>query len=69
MDNTTLHLTNGSERFMLSQITSDNNGPAHGLDSRGSGYSRCDIGCDHEPAPESARVWHDEEHTETLWED
>lgn len=64
-----IRLTNGKETFMLgSDPVCDNRGPLHGKDSRGSGYTRCDIGCQHEYAPEGATVWHDDEHTEELWE-
>jgi hypothetical protein len=63
-----VRLSNGNENFLLGSVTSDNLGPIHGLDSRGFGYTRCDAPCDHEHAPEGATVWHDDEHTEELWE-
>ena len=67
MENT-LRLTNGNETFMLSQIVSDNLGPIHAADCKGAGYSRCEAHCEHEFAPQGATVWHDDEHTEELWE-
>ena len=71
MDNT--RLTNGNETFLLGSILEDEQGAVHGQDSRGSGYTRCDIGtCDHHtdsPHDEAPVVfWHDDENTETLWE-
>lgn len=65
---TNLTLTNGAETFLLGSIESDDSGPIHGKDSRGSGYTRCDVGCDHGAVPPNATVWHDDENTETLWE-
>jgi hypothetical protein len=63
-----IRLTNGNETFLLGSVLEDERGPVHAKDSRGSGYTRCDIGCDHDEAPEGASVWHDDENTETLWE-
>lgn len=63
-----LRLTNGNETFLLSQVVSDNLGAVHALDCRGAGYSRCEAGCGHDFAPEGATVWHDDGHTEELWE-
>ena len=77
-----VRLTNGVETFTLGSILEDEKGPVHGKDSRGSGYTRCDIGCDHEALrtmttsktrsyhlmPDEPKVWHDDQHTETLWE-
>lgn len=63
-----MKLTNRTETFQITE-QSDELGPATGFDSKGSTYARCDIGvCDHEHAPTGARVWHDDSHTEELWE-
>ena len=65
-----MKLTNGDETFTLCEVISDNQGPAHGNDSMGAGYSRCSAhGCEHSFAPEGATVWHDDEFTEELWEE
>lgn len=62
-----IRLTNGNETFLLESVIEDERGPVHAKDSRGSGYTRCDIGdCDHDEL--GATVWHDDECTETLWE-
>ena len=67
-----IRLTNGDETFMLGSILEDERGAVHGMDSRGSGYTRCDFSdCDHDQynaRPSDAAIWHDDEHTETLWE-
>jgi hypothetical protein len=67
MDNmmaNTIRLTNGTYTFTVISDT-----PTHGNDKRGSGYARCETPtCDHEHAPAGAIVWHDDEHTEELWE-
>ena len=65
-----IRLTNGDETFLLGSILEDEKGAVHGTDSRGCGYTRCDIGdCDHaEHKPFDAVAWHDDENTETLWE-
>ena len=65
-----IRLTNGDETFLLGSILEDAKGAVHGTDSRGCGYTRCDIGdCDHaEHKPFDAVAWHDDENTETLWE-
>lgn len=68
MSGSDVRLSNGNETFLLGSVTSDNHGPVHGKDSRGSGYTRCDGACQHEYAPEGASVWHDDKHTEELWE-
>lgn len=63
-----IRLASASETFLLCQVTSDERGPVHGLDSRGAGYSRCDSAtCDHARAPEGAAVWHGDENAEELW--
>lgn len=63
-----VRLTNGTETFLLGSILEDEQGAVHGQDSRGSGYTRCDVGaCDHDHAPAASTVWHDDQHTETLW--
>lgn len=63
-----VRLTNGEQTFTLSALTEDENGPVHGVDKWGSGYTRCDgYACEHEHAPTGATVWHDDEHTEELW--
>ncbi len=65
----TVRLTNGDETFLLGSILEDEKGAVHGEDSRGAGYTRCDIGaCDHADKPFSAIAWHDDNFTETLWE-
>jgi hypothetical protein len=66
-----IRLTNGTETFMLGSILEDEKGAVHGKDSRGSGYTRCDTPtCDHSDLPVyAANVWHDDENTETLWEE
>ncbi len=64
-----VRLTNGEETFMLGSILEDKLGAVHGNDSRGAGYTRCDgYNCAHEQAPNGVNVWHDDEHTEELWE-
>lgn len=63
-----IRLTNGNETFLLGSVSNDNLGPVHAQDCRGAGYTRCDIVCEHEFAPQGATVWHDDEHTEELWE-
>ena len=64
-----IRLTNGNETFLLASVSSDNRGAVHGQDCHGAGYTRCDIGCcEHEHAPADAMVWHDDEHTEELWQ-
>lgn len=63
-----VRLTNGEETFLLGSITEDEHGPVHGIDSRGSGYTRCDLGyCDHPPTTRRRQYWHDDSNTETLW--
>ena len=65
-----IRLTNGIEAFSLGDgMTYDEIGPASGIDCNGGRYNRCDMGsiCDHSEAPQGALVFHDEEHTETLW--
>lgn len=68
-----IRLTNGEEAFSLTSILEDEKGPVHGKDPSGSGYTRCDLGdCDHdeyEDRPSDAQVWHDDECTETFWEE
>jgi hypothetical protein len=59
MTQTTIKLTNGTESFAVD---------SEGMDARGNRYLPCGIGCDHSQAPASAKVWHDVENTETLWE-
>lgn len=53
-------LTNGAETFAVRD----------GKDKNGSLYRRCEFGvwCSHEHAPAGAIVWHDDAHTEELWE-
>ena len=70
-----VRLTNGTETFSLGSILEDEIGPVHGVDSRGSGYTRCSLMglCDHiinpdDETPSTYKIWHDDEHTETLWE-
>ena len=60
---TQIILTNGTETFPITLDCAND----HGRDSHGAGYTRCDIGCDHSQVPAGASVWHDDEHTETLW--
>lgn len=62
-----VQLTNGNEVFTLRSITEDKNG-LHGTDIHGSVYTKCSIACEHEFAPAGAIVWHDDAHTEELWE-
>jgi hypothetical protein len=62
-----IKLTNGSETFFIS-IARDDLGRAHGTDDRGSQYTRCHIGCEHEFAPAGATVWHDHDNTQGFWE-
>lgn len=64
-----LRLTNGTESFALYEVTRDKLGPLHGKDAHGYAYTRCNAtACEHEHAPKSAIVWHDNEHTEEVWE-
>ncbi len=71
-----IRLTNGNETFLLGFVIEDERGPVHANDSRGSGYTRCDLGasCDHDGervwadgSVTERQVWHDDEHTEMLW--
>ena len=61
-------LTNGAETFTLEMVRYGLDGPVEGMDAHGSRYLPCAIGCDHSQAPAGSVVWHDAEHTETLWE-
>lgn len=63
MTQTRKTLTNGKETFA---VTIRGNGQA--VDAVDSSYQRCTASaCDHSQAPTGAVVWHDVEHTETLW--
>ena len=67
-----ISLTNGTETFALEMVRRDVDGPIEGIDARGNRYFPCNLGviCDHDiPAiPQAAKIWHDAENTETLWE-
>jgi hypothetical protein len=65
---TEIKLTNGTETFLCGRVTEDQYGAIHALDCRGMGYTRCDTGCCSDDIPSGAIGWHDDEHTETLWE-
>lgn len=42
---------------------------AQGRDNQGMKWAPCAAGaCEHEDAPDGARVWHDAAHAETAWE-
>lgn len=59
-----MKLSNGVEAFVVESTK-----PFHATDASGAAYRLCNAGpnCDHGRAPDHAQVWHDAEHTETLW--
>lgn len=62
--------TNGEDVFPLFETTRNEDDSLSGVgqDIHGGYYFRCEAGaCDHSQAPAGADVWHDREHTETIW--